>query len=84
MSGICIEERDGDEWMETRRASHDAILAQAYHNGRQAGLQGHTPCGRPDDTEEAKQWLEGYRSGVAERLVKVQRAEVERLKRGAA
>lgn len=61
------DERDECDLYEEKRASHDALLAIAYQNGREAGLKGLSPAGRPEDHDEDSAWLEGYRSGLAMR-----------------
>jgi hypothetical protein len=60
------EERDECDLNREREAVKDARLAEAYANGRRAGSRPEVvrPC--PEETEEAKEWLAGYLTGLAD------------------
>ena len=67
MPGFAYEdERDECDLHRAKVERMDAILANAYANGRRAGLQGLSTAGRPEDDPECREWLKGYLSGLAE------------------
>jgi len=68
MPGFAYDDdRDECEMHRANLERRDAILANAYADGRRAGQLGLSPAGRPEDNEEAREWLKGYRAGLADR-----------------
>ena len=65
MGSFSYEERDECGLAKDKTERKDAILAIAYADGRRAGLMGLSPAGRPEDSDEAREWLRGYNHGVA-------------------
>lgn len=70
MGAFYYEEDDRDEcrMAKDEKEHRDSILAISHADGRRAGLMGLSPAGRPEDSEEAEEWLRGFSSGVAQRL----------------
>lgn len=55
--------------MSNAAQQHDALLANAYLNGRRAGLAHLSPslCEVSPGTPETNEWLRGWRSGIDQR-----------------
>lgn len=60
-----LNEQDAEQMGERR----DAMLSQAYLDGRRSGLQGYLPSSNPHPTGSAahREWQLGWRSGNADR-----------------